>query len=279
MGRKQQRKANKQKRLEEKRNEKQKIEEKREEVRKEQEKQAEQRKAAKAEAEKTDKKQAQEKMIPKRKAVKIVMLVATAFAMVCIVLLYWQKVTNDKLKEAERMISTLNQQMITVRESESTLNQTVADLEGTITVLSESLASKSELVEDYEEQERQRYMPTAYPLKGSAAIQEVNEEPQENEIPSAQFVTVQGTKVVTTAFGQVSSVTEDEEYGMCITVDHGNGYITTYLGNGTPVVDAGDFVATGTVLMTIAADNSVFVYQIWLNGEALNPAECMEISG
>lgn len=222
-----------------------------------------------------------EKSISRSIVIKAAILFFTGFVMVIAVLLGWLRMLNNKIAESDRMIASLNAQIITQKNTESELENNVDLLNEQITFLSEALASKTETVEGYEEEERRRYLPTSYPLKGSAAIQEVSATENEGEEPTpcAMFVASEGTKVVATAYGVVSSVETDEEGTTCITVDHGNGYITIYRGFGNVVVEGGDAVATGTLLMTIAQNNTEFVYQIYLNDAFVDPAECMEISG
>ncbi|MBE5895164.1 MAG: hypothetical protein E7285_05810 [Lachnospiraceae bacterium] len=221
------------------------------------------------------------KSISRSKIIKASVLIFTVFVMAIALMLGWIRTLNNKIAESDRMIASLNAQIITQKNTESELENSVEELNEQITFLSEALASKTETVETYEEEERRRYLPTSYPLKGSAAIQEVSATENEGEetAPCAMFVAAEGTKVVATAYGVVASVETDEEGEVCITVDHGNGYVTIYRGFGNVVVEGGDAVATGTLLMTIAQNNTEFVYQIYFNDAFVDPAECMEISG
>ena len=107
---------------------------------------------------------------------------------------------------------------------------------------------------------------------------EIDENIVEQEIPTVVFGVKKGTLIVAAGAGVVKSVEELEE-GTCVMIDHGNGYVSVYLFNGTPKIKAGDEVLRGTLLFEVTSNNAKFSFQILENGNYVNPMDLMEIHG
>ena len=69
------------------------------------------------------------------------------------------------------------------------------------------------------------------------------------------------------------------KYGNCITIDHGNGYVSIYRNAGESLVHEGDTVTKGATLMVVGSDNTKLGYQIKKDGEFINPEDLVEING
>lgn len=89
-----------------------------------------------------------------------------------------------------------------------------------------------------------------------------------------------GTSVVSAAAGTVLSVEDDSRLGATVTVDHGNGYVTTYASlQNDPLVMAGDEVAAGAVIGTVgnsslteSALGAHLHFAVSKDGEPVDPA-------
>lgn len=218
-------------------------------------------------------------------------------AITCGVLAFKEHYRSGQLVNAQTMISSLQGQLLTEQQHSGELSLQISELNSKVDILSESLTAKTEALSVYQEEERIQHMPTSYPLRGNASYyvpegmneaeeadgEEDTEEETETEVvpeePMVQFVTGTGSSMVATAYGEISSVEMLEDGSYRIVIDHGNGYQTLYSGAGTILVKEGDSVTTGTILLGITEDDTVLSYQIMLNGEYIDPWECMEIHG
>ncbi len=163
------------------------------------------------------------------------------------------KVLNQQIKALESEIEARDDKINILSE---TVNQKTAEVEG----LAETLAAQA--------------LPTAYPLTGSASIEESKEED-----PVCIFTASAGVTVVATASGTVTAINEDAKFGHNVWVDHGNGYITIYRNQGDANVKLGDSVAQGTTIFIIGTNNAKFGYQIMKDGAYIDPMEMLSISG
>ena len=93
------------------------------------------------------------------------------------------------------------------------------------------------------------------------------------------FVAAQDTKVVATAPGTVKETREAEGEVSYVIIDHGNGYVTTYRNQGTPIVEEGSQVLKGVALFLVGEDNTETGYSIQKDGNYIDPMEMIEIKG
>ena len=89
-----------------------------------------------------------------------------------------------------------------------------------------------------------------------------------------------GTEVVSAAAGVVLSVEEDGRMGTTITVDHFNGYVTTYASLQEAAVLAGDEISAGALIgrvgntsLTEAGLGAHLHFSVSKNGTAMDPME------
>ena len=95
-----------------------------------------------------------------------------------------------------------------------------------------------------------------------------------------------GTSVTAACAGTVLQVEEDGRMGTAVTIDHGDGYVTTYASlQGEPLVLAGEEVAAGTPIgavgntsLTEAGLGAHLHFSVTRNGEAIDPAGYLDYS-
>lgn len=171
-------------------------------------------------------------------------------------------------------ISTLEQEKAELEEQINALNAEIESLNGNVKILSETVAQKVQREDELSEKLEQQSLPTKFPLKGLATMEEVTEGD-----PICIFSSSSGSMVVATANGTVVVVNEDPEYGNNVWVDHGNGYTTIYRNRGEVKVKQGETVTQGATLMLITDDDSKLGYQMMKDGAYVDPMDMLDISG
>lgn len=183
---------------------------------------------------------------------------------------------EERIWEAANKRNTEQVEAIKVLEEEKRLlTSQVESLNSKIQILSETVNQKIQNENELTAQLESQSMPTEFPLTGSASMEEGTEGD-----PICIFTASEGTTVVATASGTVTSVSDgDEEYGNVVTIDHGNGYITVYRNKGESTVKQGDKVVQGTTLFIIEEDNNKLGYQMMKDSIYINPMDMLAISG
>lgn len=179
----------------------------------------------------------------------------------------WQAVSVRNEEQIQK-IAELDEEKRALETEVETLKQHVQILSDTV---NEKVQSEAELTAQIENQST----PTEFPLTGSASM----EEAVDGENPICIFQASEGTTVIATASGTVTSVEDDEEFGHCIVIDHGNGYVTVYRNQGDANVKQGDSVVQGTTLYIITKDNGKIGYQMMQDGAYINPVDMLAING
>lgn len=214
--------------------------------------------------------------------------------LLCGILVFKEYRRSNQLTNAQELITVLQGRLATEIGHSDELSLQISELNEKVDILSSTLTAKTDALAVYEEEERAQHMPTAYPLRGNAALY-VSEETVEGEEPEeggtetepteepeelgVKFMTGTGSSMVATADGEVSKVELLDDGGYTVVIDHGNGFMTFYSGIGTIMVKDGDEVTAGSILLSITEDNTVLSYQIMRDGEYIDPWECMEIHG
>ena len=185
----------------------------------------------------------------------------------------WE-VANRRNSELQEAMTLLEDEKQVLQSEKDALLLEIDGLNDQILILSETVnqkvQSESELLATLEGQ----YMPTEFPLTGSASMVESAE-----GNPMCVFTASEGIMVVSTAAGTVTAVNDDSEYGHNVWIDHGNGYVTIYRNKGEAVVKLGDNVVQGTSLFLIGEDNMTLGYQMMKDGIYISPMELLEING
>lgn len=189
----------------------------------------------------------------------------------------WQEAierSNAQVRAMEQLQEENTQVKEEMEAKELELQEEIQTLKDEVQVLSTTLNQKVESESQLSEELAKIYIPTGFPLNGSAAPFEV-----EGDQPVAKIVASEGVMVVAAAKGTVIAVNDDVEYGHNVWVDHGNGYVTIYRNQADPVVKQGDIVFQGTTLFLIGEKNTELGYQIMYDGEYVNPLDVINIKG
>ncbi len=98
--------------------------------------------------------------------------------------------------------------------------------------------------------------------------------------PAVIFAAPQGSEVLACADGQVTKIYQNEEIGVALTIDLGNGYEVTYGQLATYHPGLGDYVTEGQIIGTVAGPTKYYVtegnnlyFAMTKNGKAVNPEE------
>lgn len=96
--------------------------------------------------------------------------------------------------------------------------------------------------------------------------------------PAVIFAAPQGSEVLACADGQVTKIYQNEEIGVALVLDLGNGYEVTYGQLATYNTELGDYVTEGQIIGTVAGPTKYYVtegnnlyFAMKKNGTAINP--------
>ncbi len=181
---------------------------------------------------------------------------------------------NRHSNELRNAMNILEDEKQVLQEEKEALLLEIDSLNDQILILSETVNQKVQNETELKEVLEGQYLPTEFPLTGSASMEEFTE-----GNPICVFTASAGIMVVSTAGGTVAAVNDDSEYGHNVWIDHGNGYITIYRNKGEVIVKQGDEIVQGTTLFLIGEDNTTLGYQMMKDGAYISPMEMLAISG
>lgn len=177
---------------------------------------------------------------------------------------------KDARKEIVNQIVTINN----LTDENEALSVENATLSSKVTVLSETVSKKAASEDALSQETVENALPKGFPLSGSATMKEAEEGD-----PMLIFTAAAGVNVVTTGTGTVVSASADETYGTKIVIDHGNGYLSIYRNNGTPLVKSGETLGKGYILFSVGEDNQELGYQIMKDDAYIDPMTLIDING
>ena len=151
------------------------------------------------------------------------------------------------------------------------------ELQEKVEILSDTVNGKVQKEQEREAEIAKSYVPTGFPMKGTASYSESETEFDGN--PIAVFHASQGTSAIATANGEVASIAGDDVAGYIVMVDHGNGYYSVYRNDTKPKVKEGDAVTNMTVIFDMEAGHETLGYQIIENDQFIDPLSLMETYG
>ncbi len=136
-------------------------------------------------------------------------------------------------------------------------------------------------------------IPSGFPLTGTASMvpaaddltaTEVTEITDENKDevsgnPIVVFTAADGSSIIASGTGTITSVTTDTKFGNSVTIDHGNGYISIYRNGSDPLVSEGATIDKGDIIFVVTKDNLKLGYQIMQDDKFINPEDLIEIDG
>lgn len=213
----------------------------------------------------------------KEKYKKPIMGIGIGIVLIVIMVWVYCHYLSSHLAEANQSANELREQIEELEKENEDLKNRNEELNEKVSILSDTINSKVKEEEEREAEIARAYTPTGFPLKGTATYKE--DETSLDGQPIAIFEASQGTAVIATAQGTVSSIAGSEQAGYIIMVDHGNGYYSVYRNGSKPNVKEGDEVTTSTELYTIEAGHEELGYQIIENDAYINPLDLMEIYG
>lgn len=209
-------------------------------------------------------------------------------AVLCIVvgatvayLLYEESIWNATLKKNNERLATIEELETKYakleqekQDMEDDLNGQIDSLNEKILIMSNTLTQKVQSEAELKEEINKQSNPTELPINGPANYEELTE-----GTPMCIFTGNAGMNVVATASGTVSQVSTDPEFGNCVWIDHGNGYITIYRNKGDACVKQGETVVQGSTLFIMTKKNNRLGYQMMKDEEYINPMSNINING
>lgn len=223
-----------------------------------------------------------------------VLVFAVLVFFICYVV-YSSITLSDSLERSKRQL-----EQISLLKEENTLLQSENNtLTGKVAILSETVNQKVEAEQALAAEQEELHLPKGFPLSGSAQIktedteeeEETGEDNQDTEpedmtegtdtgkTKGIVFTAGAGINVIASGAGTVIEVGGDMDFGNQVSIDHGNGYITTYQNGGSPMVKIGEEVTRGAILYIIGEDNSDMGYSIKQDDTYVDPMEMIEING
>ncbi len=184
--------------------------------------------------------------------------------------------SNVTMEELRAEIDALNADITWKQEQYTALEQENEDLQEKVTILSSTLNEKLQEEAQREAEIAKTYVPSGFPIQGTATY---STSQMEDGSAVIVFETVEGTSVVATANGTVSSIAGNESVGFIVMVDHGNGYFSIYRNKAVPRVEEGDEVTSETEIYKILSGKEEMGYQIIENGVYIDPMSLMEVYG
>ena len=207
----------------------------------------------------------------------VIILFCMAIAFLVIAALAYCIIVTSELNNANNNTLMLKNQVDTLTQKNTELTTENEVLLEKVAILSDTVNDKVQKEEEREAEIVKSYIPTGFPLKGTASYNEEDTTLEGN--PIALFQASQGTSVIATANGKVSSVAGSAEAGYIVMIDHGNGYFSVYRNSSEPKVKEGDEVTSDTELFLIGKGHEELGYQIIENNTYIDPLELMEIYG
>lgn len=210
-------------------------------------------------------------------SMKPVAAVCLGIVLIIAIVLFYCYYLSNHLVEANQSVNELREQVEELTQQNDTLTTQNTELNEKVSILSDTVNSKVKEEEEREAELAKAFTPTGFPLKGTASYKE--DETSLDGQPIAIFEAPQGTGVIATAQGTVSSIAGNDESGYIVMIDHGNGYYSVYRNGSKPKVEEGDEVTTSTELFIIETGHEELGYQIIENDAYIDPLSLMEIYG
>ncbi len=186
----------------------------------------------------------------------------------------WKAALEKNIAQAQA-IEQLVKEKEQLEMEKTELENQMQSLNEQIQILSETVNQKVESEKALTAQLEKQSLPTEFPLTGAASMEEMKSE----DVSICVFSASEEVMAVATADGVVTMVAEDPEYGHCVWIDHGNGYVTIYKNQGDVTVEQGDLVLKGSTIFIIGEDNTKLGYQMMKDGLYINPTDMLSING
>ena len=213
---------------------------------------------------------------------------AIALAIVCYII--YTAITIDTLRNIEVQQKEQLEQLITDNDQLTAANE---KLQTENEQLSAAINKRIEDEQVVAEEAEALAIPSGFPLSGTASMTNAVDDTNSTTVttltdenkdtatgnPIVVFAAGEGSNVIASGSGTVTSVTTDAKFGNVITIDHGNGYVSIYRNSGNPLVSEGDSIDRGDILFVVGEDNTSLGYQIQQDENFINPETLIEING
>ncbi len=189
-----------------------------------------------------------------------------------------KEATNKRIEEykvvAENLEAQLNEQKAKAEEDAKLLESEIQKLEQEKEILGTTVQLKGGELDALTERFEALYYPSLLPITGAATIEEITDAE-----PKCIFHASEGALVVATASGTVTEIIQIPEVGYKVTIDHENGYMTSYINSEEPKVKQGENLLQGATVFVVDRSSLKLEYQIQMDGVLMNPMDIMEIDG
>ncbi len=196
----------------------------------------------------------------------------------------------ERSRSQLEQITQLSEKNQTLESEKAVLSDQMQDLESQVAALSATVHQKMEEEQLLAAAEEDARFPRGFPLSGAAQLRETEGEADNGEGAASEmqakeeqkeviFLVEPGVNVTAAGTGTVIAVDQDMEYGNLVKIDHGNGYISFYRNDASPVVKVGNEVEKGALLYVIGEGNTELGYSISRDGVYIDPLEMIEING
>ncbi|WP_029231991.1 murein hydrolase activator EnvC family protein [Butyrivibrio sp. VCB2006] len=219
-------------------------------------------------------------------------LAYTCFIIVLALVCYfiYSAMTINALKDIEAQQKA---QIEELTQKSTTLSAENTKLETEIEQLSAAINKRIEDEQSSAEEAEALAIPSGFPLSGTASMTNAVDDPTATTVTELTddnkdsatgnaimiFAAGEGSNVIASGSGTVTTVTSDAKFGNLISIDHGNGYVSIYRNSGNPLVSEGDSIDRGDILFVVGEDNTTLGYQIQQDDEYINPETLIEING
>lgn len=211
-------------------------------------------------------------------------LSVVAFILLVVVICYAEYTTilmhgaTERSESYAVQIAKLQKENNQLAQEKEALEKQVANLNQNLNQKEAQVQMQEETLQAVAEAEN---MPKGFPVNGAAQIKEDGDESGMQPIEERkEVIFIAAANIAATGSGTVVGVlpAKDNEPAE-VSIDHGNGYVSTYRNLGEPKIEAGSMLEQGTVLFEVGENNAELGYSISKDGNYLDPMEIIEIKG
>lgn len=194
----------------------------------------------------------------------VVIALAIASIIACVIVSFAYK--NYKLRNDSSLQSIIDNMEVEAQDLQKK-NEELTDI---VKMNEDSIDELKGQVSELELATAGLYIPNIIPYKGSALM--ISDLIVDNAV---SYSCLEGVAIVATANGTIENI-EENMYGYTVTIDHKNGYKTSYTVEEPLKVAIGDDVVRGEVLLYVSEDDEIFTYSVLLDGNKQNPKDFLE---
>ncbi|MCR5734969.1 MAG: M23 family metallopeptidase [Lachnospiraceae bacterium] len=116
-------------------------------------------------------------------------------------------------------------------------------------------------------------VPGVLPIEGKATIVKDPFDDADDHKERMVFLCLTGSRVIATADGEVTEISEDGTMPYTVSIDHKNGYRSVYSFEAAPLVETGVSVNQGDALTDPGKEDFLAGYEIIFGGDPVDPSE------